>query len=188
MKKHLASLALAALTTLGCLTIPNAAFAQDTDSIKPNVNLTAPDGWDDKKNDETKNNLIAVYVDPKSEHRIEVMARRNTSPKHAKALFDAFHEQLKNNFSQEDKDERTYLLNDGSTRKGQYITYETHEAEVPISVTTYAFVTDKEESENHKIDNIAYIVVGYFANAKREEGQKVFESFIQSMTNIQTNP
>jgi hypothetical protein len=184
MKKILASLALTALTTLGCLTIPNDAFAQDTETLKPNVNLTAPDGWDNK-NDETKNNLIAVYVDPKSEHRIEVMARRNTSPKHAKVLFEAFHTELKKTFTpQKDETEQSYQLKDGSTRKGQYITYETRDADVPISVITYAFVTDKEDTENHNIDNIAYIVVGYFANAKREEGQKVFESFIQSMTDI----
>lgn len=180
MKKILTALALTALATFGCLNISNTAFAQNTETIKPNINLTAPTGWDDKK-DETKDNLIAVYVDPKSEHRIEVMARRNTSEKHAKALFDAFHEQLNHNFTEKNKAERSYQLENGSTRKGQYVDYETREADVPISITTFAFFTEQNEK-------IAYIIVGYFANAKREEGQKAFENFIKSTTDIQTAP
>lgn len=173
MKRFITSLVFAGLAAFGSMTVSDIAFAQEANAAKADVKLVVPAGWEDRK-DEAKDGRIAVYVDPKTEHRIEVMARFNTRDTHAKALFEAFHEQLKTTLDDQINNEQSYVLEGGAMRTGQYVAYETRESDVPISVATFAFTTK----------DIAYIVIGYFANAKREAGLQAFEAFIQSMTDI----
>lgn len=173
MKRIIKILAFATLTCLGCLTFSDVAFAQ-TANTDLDVQITAPANWETKQ-DEMNSERCAVYVDPKSEHRIEVMVRRNTRTKHAEALFMAFNEKLRENLDVHSNIAKTYDLTGGVTRKGQYVEYKTRESNVPLSVVTFAFTTEET----------AYIIVGYFANAKREEGINAFDSFIRSMVDVQ---
>lgn len=178
MKRFFTSVALALLTFSATLAIGQTAQAQDQepDFAKIMVHIVQPDGWEDflHKTPNPPKERIALFIDPQTEHRIEVMARFQTNETHTNALVTSFHEHLRNTLDVKSDSEKIYELDDGQPRTGRYVIYSTRESEVPITVVTFAFPAAEA----------AYLVVGYFANVTRDEGLKTFDDFIRRMTNI----
>lgn len=170
MKRFLAILGFVAMAFVG---VSTTAVAESV-TISPLV-IDVPESWTQNTKD-VNTHRVAVFVDPNTENRIEVYSRNATRSAHANVLFDAFHDHLLNNemTSVEKPADYTVECLDGSILKGKRGEYNYESSDIPVSVVTYSFVTHNDT---------AFIVVGYFVRANRDEGIQAFDAMLKKITN-----
>ena len=159
------------LSLLFCLISAN-AFAQS-------IELPAPAGWSAIENG-ISDHRIAVWREPETESRIEILTQRIVRTQHAETFFSALHNQLlENNFSLTTPAKTLSItLSDGTERSGNWTEYEFLTAEVPITVVTFEFA----------LDDAAFIAVGYFARANAPEGIEKLKAILPLMTKSSPSP
>lgn len=143
------------------------------------IELPAPNGWSTIENG-ISDHRIAVWREPETESRIEILTQRIVRSQHADTFFAALHSQLlENNFSLTAPAKKLSItLSDGSERSGAWTEYEFLTAEVPITVVTFEFA----------LDDAAFIAVGYFARANAPEGIEKLKSILPLMTKSSPSP
>jgi len=171
MKRLFATLILAA-ALFGATPV----FAQSSaDNIdQPTVEIVAPSNW-------TRNSLkpddvrIASFVDPKTSNSIEVIGKQIIRPEFKDALFQTFDKKLQEaslTVVDSATQERTFELNDGTSRTGTWKEYSFTSDRIKISVLEYYFISQ----------NYVVIIVGYFSANDRESGLSTMEEFIKTVT------
>jgi len=162
-------MAATALTFL--LNCPAHAQMDMAETVSP-VTIAAPADWK-PQNDALGDGLLAAFVDPKTENRIELLSKQIIRDEHAAALFDAFASQLVSSgfIVTAPGTEKLFDLADGSIRKGTWTEYTYITSDIHISIVTFIFT-----AQSHAI-----IVVGYFSRAEREHGIETLQTLIRNM-------
>ena len=145
------------------------------------VVIQPPEHWVNETSD-VNNYRIAVFVDTDNENRIEIFKRTLVRDSYGEQLFEAFYEQLKNsNFTVvTPAKEHKFDLANGSTRTGRLAEYEFSSAGLSISTAIFGFVVKDEKPT-------AFLVVGYFAKANRNEGMEAFNALLRNMVDEKSN-
>jgi|GEM_PF-4489748 len=169
MKTIYSLIAAAAATFL--LSCPAHAQSDMAETVLP-VTIAAPADWK-PQNDAIGEGLLAAFVDPKTENRIELLSKQIIREEHAAALFEAFSNQLVSSgfIVTAQGTEKSFDLTDGTIRKGTWTEYTYITSDIPISIVTFIFT-----AQSHAI-----IVVGYFSRAERERGIETLQTLIQNM-------